>query len=112
MSTNQCSCTAQYFGLEAWRKQLWASVFDNGLVPIDGPTLTAVRLRHGPDAVYMLDKTRCTEDQLAAIARVLAEQFGASYEQTWHSIRHGLVPIRAQDIALNICRRHAWQVTL
>jgi hypothetical protein len=76
------------------------AIFENGNAPVKNWILpNEARLDGSAETeVYMLDVNRCTDEQLNAIADLIAAKFGASKAEVLDQIKSRGMPIRASQV--------------
>lgn len=80
-------------------------LFPNGIVPVQAPLPGAARLEL-PDgdevqAIYMLDGSRLTSEQMEDVAGRLAELFRARVSDIREELVQNGLPIRASEVAVH-----------
>jgi hypothetical protein len=76
-------------------------IFENGNAPIKNWLLPNKASLEGSDEteVYMLDITRCTAEQIEAVAHVISAKFGAAKDEIVEQMKTRGMPIRASQVA-------------
>lgn len=110
-AATKCACVVVINNPQ--RAARFKDIFDKDEVPIKGPFRTIGRA-HVPDVgevrfdAYLLDKTRCTENQLVKIAKAAAPAFALSAAETLDNVLNPKcdIPINDKDTTVRICPMH------